>query len=681
MRKPILLLVLLFLMPAIACTLTSSDDNNSSPTLQSRPGGIPTATGTQTANEGSPTETPTPTPSSNTGNTGNSGNNGNTGGTPAFSNISFSSSAGGVNTSVFPNGVKEVYLRWDYSNIPVGTQVVREWYRDGVLYTSNQDSWSNNWGTSGRLTHIKLFDNISGLPSGNYYVVVRLPSYSTQITGSFSITSQTPSFSNLTFSRSSTGQAATVFPYGTEEIFARWSYSNVPVGITMRREWYRNNALIIERNEAWKAEWGSSGTLTHINLYDRDSGYGLEPGNYRVVISLRDFSSVRLESTFTVEANVGPSLSNLRFATTSNGTAASQFPAGTTDVFAIFDYNNIPLRAQMRRIWRRNGTVVADRTEMWDFDKYGTNGTVRDVSFFDRPNGLASGNYEVEVQIVGQPGVVVKNTFTIGTAPPPANPVFSNLSFGTQADSPPQTSFVTGTPQVVARWDFANAVNGATLTVEWELNGVVVHTDISPWNTSVTGVNGRRTATFADASGIGSGTWTVRVRLEGYSQANLTGSFVIQAQNVELSNIALSETKGGPPQTDFAYDVGNLYAQFDFENVPSGTEIQASLVSANADVNIQLAGSWTYITTGRVTDLWIGDPFGPLASGDYTLTVSLPGYATEVTIDFTVGDMPADVAPTIDYYVPPQLDPTAEPPVVADGVWVTYSLPQTLPQE
>lgn len=673
MRKPILLLVLLFLIPAIACTLTSSDDENLSPTIQSGPGGIPTATSTQTVNEESPTSTPTPTQTSNNGNNG-----GNTGGTPTFSNISFSTTAGGANTTVFPRGVNEVYLRWDYSNIPVGTQVVREWYRDGVIYTTNQDSWSNNWGTSGRLTHVKLFDNVSGLPSGNYYVVIRLPSYGTQITGSFSISAQTPNFSNLTFASSSNGQAATVFPYGTEEVYARWSYTNVPVGTIMQREWYRDNVRIIERTEAWKAEWGTSGTLTHINLYDRDSGYGLEPGNYRVVISLRDFSGVRLESTFTIEANLGPRLSNLRFATTGNGTTTNQFPAGTTTVFAIFDYNNIPLRAQMRRIWRRDGIVVADRSEAWDFDKYGTNGTVRDISYFDT-NGLPSGNYEVEVLIVGQPGVVVRSTFTIGAAPPAANPIFSNLSFGTQADSPPFTTFPPGTTQVVARWNFTDAVNGATLRVEWERNGVIAHTDINTWNTSTMGVNGSRSSTFADASGIEPGTWTVRVRLEGYSQANLTGTFVVQSPGTELSNLALSETKGGPPQTSFDYDVGNLYAQFDFENVPNGIAIQALLVSTEANVNVQLGGSWTYVATGRVTDLWIGDPFGPLAPGDYTLTISLSGYDAEVTLDFTVADLPPDVVPTIDFYVPPQLDPTAEPPVVADGIWVTYALP--LPQE
>src|SRR5690606_18260932 len=182
------------------------------------------------------------------------------------------------------------------------------------------------------------------------------------------------SFSNLTFSTTSNGTATTTFPYGTQDVYARWDFSNVPAGAVMKREWYRNNVKYIEREEAWQTAWGSSGTLSHIHSYDTTTQAGLGAGTYRVVVYLRDFPTVRLEGTFVIEGNLGPKLSNLRFASSANGTPSTQFNAGTQEVFAIFDYSTIPLQAQVRRVWRLNGNVIADRTEVWDFNKYGTNG-------------------------------------------------------------------------------------------------------------------------------------------------------------------------------------------------------------------------------------------------------------------------------------------------------------------
>jgi hypothetical protein len=141
----------------------------------------------------------------------------------------------------------------------------------------------------------------------------------------------------------------------------------------------------------------------------------LQPGNYRVVIYLTNQPIVKIETTFTIQSNVGPTFSNLRLKTSPDGLNQTAFPAGTTRVYAVWDYSNIPVGAQVHRVWRRNEEIFADRTEAWDFSKYGTSGTVTDVFIYDDISGLSSGSYVVEISLVGQPGVSVTQSFTIGS--------------------------------------------------------------------------------------------------------------------------------------------------------------------------------------------------------------------------------------------------------------------------
>lgn len=675
MTKKLLLLLVLCLLPALACNLTSGGDNQSPrsnvPTVPIIIGGDREETPTPTLSV-DVTQTPTPTPT--TASSSGSSGSGSTA-RPSFSNLSFSSSAAGANISAFPQGTKDVYIRWSYANVPSGTQMTREWYRDGVLVASNSETWSASWGATGRLTHIHLFDYTAGLASGNYYVVVKLPSHGVQIDGRFSIAAAAPTFTNLSFSSTSAGNATQSFPYGTQEVYARWDFTNVPTGAVMRRVWYRNNQQIISREEAWSSTWGSNGRLTHTRTYNFDSGYGLEPGSYRVVISLRDFPNVAVEGTFVIEGNLGPQLSALRFNTTGNGASgvgSNTFPSGTQAVYAIFDYANIPLRAEIRRVWKYNGTVIIDVREAWDFNKYGTNGTITDVVLYDYTKGLASGSYDVEFSIVGQAGVVVRGSFVIQQAQQ-TPPSFNTLSFGIAPDSAAQSSFPSGTTLLYARWNYAHIPANSSLKVTWSHNGVVVRTDSATWTL---GSSGATSAGLQNPAGLASGNWSAQIELVGYDTAKLTGNFTIEAAvQPTLGPIEMSATKGGTIVTTFPHTVGNLYAQFDFTNMPSGTPFQAKLTSADAGVNVTLTGTWSYVSNGRVTDLWIGNPTGPLAPGTYTLELSATAYNVKTTTQFVI-QPPSEgqFDPTsVSYYVPPQINPSAQPPITADGLWQSAS--------
>jgi hypothetical protein len=418
MSKHWILLIIILTIPILACNL-SSDEPTVAPTQISIGVSLTQTAQSQplvvTATEATAQQSATPRPTSTQFQaSGNSNSPGSVTGSPAFSGLSFGSTPGGANQTTFATGTDEVYVRWNYSNIPIGTTMRRVWYRDGAVVVSREEDWSTNWGTAGRLTHIKLFDYEEGLDPGNYYVVISLPAYNVSVDGNFTITAGSASFSNISTGLSSEGQAVSVMPYGTEEVFVRWDYSGIPLGSTMQRDWYRDGALIISRSEDWSANWGMNGRLTHVSLYDYTSGFGLQPGNYRVVVSLMNQPTVKAETSFTIESNVGPSFSNLRMRTRPDADSQTTFPAGITRIYAVWDYSNIPVGAQVRRVWRRNEQIFVDRTEVWDFEKYGTSGTVTDVSIFDEISGLSNGSYQVEISLVGQPGVRVNESFTIG---------------------------------------------------------------------------------------------------------------------------------------------------------------------------------------------------------------------------------------------------------------------------
>lgn len=546
MRRKLLLLFALCALPLLACNLSAGNNpgsaNDGPPVFAGNNGLTPTSAVQIVTATPEATSTPTPTPfsstasdndtttintSNNTSDTG--GSTGANGGStiPAFSDISFSTTAGGTDRYLFPYGTQEVYLRWNYSNVPVGATVWREWYRDGILVASREEAWSSNWGRTGRLTHIKLYDYASGVAPGNYRVVIGLSGYpNTEIYGLFSVLATNSTFSSLTFSDSPNGAARTTFPYGTEEVYARWSYNGIPVESTVRRVWLRDGVQIINRLETWTH--GYSGIRNDVRLYDFEPG-GLTAGTYDVTIDMPNFPSARVSGRFVIEANLGPRLSNLRFATSGHGTPQTEFPAGTTAIFSIFDYSNIPLRAHIRRQWYYNGQLLVNRTEPWNFDRYGTSGTVRDISYFDT-SGLPSGNWEVFIEIVGQPSDQARSSaaFTIG--PGPVNePSLSNIRFATSADGVAAQNFPAGTREVYLLFDYSNIPPNTQLRRTWYLNNEVYLDRIENWDIGQYGSNGtaRHVSLFDYANGLPDGVYQVDISVIGYPETTINQMFVI----------------------------------------------------------------------------------------------------------------------------------------------------------
>jgi hypothetical protein len=341
-------------------------------------------------------------------------------------NLTFSTTPDGPAMTYFPAGTQQIFARFNYLNVPSGVVLRRDWYNNGALFIQNQEVWDGfTLGTTGRLSRISIYDFADRLTPGYYNVVIYVEPNSVypaaQVVGDFVIADYPATavpapgnarFSDLTMSTSAAGASVQFFPQGTALINARWNYSNIPVGAVLRREWYIDNVLYKVREETWSAYWGTHGRLTHIALYDYT--YGLPMGMWRLVVYLRDMPNVRAEVNFQIGGGDGPGpnvyFNNLTFSNEPEGAPAYLFPRGTAQVYARWDFYNIPAGAVITRRWYRNGVLWLERVEPWYF---GANGRVNSISIYDFDTGLPSGGYYVEMELSAYPGVKVFGSFEI----------------------------------------------------------------------------------------------------------------------------------------------------------------------------------------------------------------------------------------------------------------------------
>jgi hypothetical protein len=75
----------------------------------------------------------------------------------------------------------------------------------------------------------------------------------------------------------------TSFPAGTKRIYVVWNYQNMRAGATVRREWYLDGKLWLQREEPWDfSKYGADGTVQDVSIYD--DVVGLPSGAYQLKI-------------------------------------------------------------------------------------------------------------------------------------------------------------------------------------------------------------------------------------------------------------------------------------------------------------------------------------------------------------------------------------------------------------
>ncbi len=134
--------------------------------------------------------------------------------------------------------------------------------------------------------------------------------------------------------------------------------------------------------------------------------------------------------------------------------ARQMFPSGTKQIYAMWEFGNMHPGLTIRREWYRDGQLWLEREEMWNMEKYGSNGTVFDISVYDFDNGLEAGSYLLKLFIDGQEfrsDGYMSQTFVIGK-PEGVEPVLSPDEL--------TTAFVDATGRLVMQ-----AADGAQRTI------------------------------------------------------------------------------------------------------------------------------------------------------------------------------------------------------------------------
>jgi hypothetical protein len=73
------------------------------------------------------------------------------------------------------------------------------------------------------------------------------------------------------------------FLVGTKRIYVVWYYQNMHAGLTIRREWYLNGRLWLQREEPWDfSKYGAFGAVQDVSIYD--DIVGLPTGVYQLQI-------------------------------------------------------------------------------------------------------------------------------------------------------------------------------------------------------------------------------------------------------------------------------------------------------------------------------------------------------------------------------------------------------------
>lgn len=111
-------------------------------------------------------------------------------------------------------------------------------------------------------------------------------------------TPEPAAFRQLRFATENDGVSQVTFLSGTQEIYALWDYVGITNGDTMRRIWYLNDQLYVERGEGWNfGKYGSSGTRGDVFMYDYIDG--IDSGRWRVELYLN--GELQVEGGFTVQ--------------------------------------------------------------------------------------------------------------------------------------------------------------------------------------------------------------------------------------------------------------------------------------------------------------------------------------------------------------------------------------------
>ncbi len=209
---------------------------------------------------------------------------------PRFGNVVFSEQVSNNGdpvepTRLFPAGVKQLYVLFDFENMSNGMEWSSTWLHNNEVVSTETERWQS--GRSGRYT-IEI-NSTRGLDEGDWRLELAIQGRPAT-RGDFVVSGQQGgvSFGPLTFAsgmNQETGQPIdpqTSFPSGTERFFIFSDYSGMKDGLNCISRVYLNGQLVIDNPFVWGDEslfWsGESGTWWNVI---HASGQALPDGEYK----------------------------------------------------------------------------------------------------------------------------------------------------------------------------------------------------------------------------------------------------------------------------------------------------------------------------------------------------------------------------------------------------------------
>jgi hypothetical protein len=238
---------------------------------------------------------------------------------------------------------------------------------------------------------------------------------------------------------------------------------------------------------------------------------------------------------------------------------------------AVFLYRNMTDGTPWAALWYYEGTEIARTETTWGS---GNNGA-EDVSI-QEPNGLLPGTYRLELYIDDR--LTTTADFTMAGAQQGVLPqVFFDTRFTSAetpaeaANTPPITTFSSGTNTTYAVFDWRSLLPGTLWTVRWTVDGNLLFEQSIPWSQSTDGANYLYRLT--SARGIPDGTYALELYLGPLRLARTEARIGIgqlpidpfaQTDGIQMRGQILdSDTGAGIPGVSFIL-ISELFSVADF---------------------------------------------------------------------------------------------------------------------
>lgn len=324
-------------------------------------------------------------------------------GAPGFKRLFFAPAVNeaGMPTTVIrslPAGSNSLYLFFDYENMTPETVYELRVTIDGIpnpIFSLSPVRWSGGqkgmWyiGSSGQpwpngLYEFTLFANGVASPPARL-VIGGAPE-------------NAPSFSDIVFGlldlRNNPLGNGYVLPTGNIAS-ARFIYRDLADGADWVAIWYLNGLEVVRETNTWSG--GASGSTTTSIRSDE----GLPPGSYRLELYIGD--RLAATSDFTIagaQQGAFPQIfRNTRFVSAASpqeaatAVASSNFPNTITNLYALFDWQQIAPGTLWTLRWLVDREVFYEQTVPWSDTESGA-GFLVAVS---QPNGIPDGTYRLEL--------------------------------------------------------------------------------------------------------------------------------------------------------------------------------------------------------------------------------------------------------------------------------------------